>query len=73
MRILVDMNLTPDWVGYLVAAGFEAVHWSNVGPVAALDAEIMEFAREHGFAILTRDLDFGEILALANHTGPSVI
>lgn len=31
MRILIDMNLSPDWVPVLIEGGFEAVHWSQVG------------------------------------------
>ena len=30
MQVLVDMNLSPGWVGFLAEAGFEAVHWSEV-------------------------------------------
>ena len=32
MKLLLDMNLSPRWVGVLPAAGFEAIHWSDVGP-----------------------------------------
>src|SRR5438552_3542433 len=27
VKLLVDMNLSPQWVGVLIEAGFEAVHW----------------------------------------------
>jgi predicted nuclease of predicted toxin-antitoxin system len=33
----------------------------------------MEYARDHGFVVLTHDLDFGAILAATNASGPSVI
>jgi predicted nuclease of predicted toxin-antitoxin system len=29
MRILLDMNLSPTWVGFLMQEGFEAVHWAR--------------------------------------------
>lgn len=29
-RLLVDMNLTPEWVPYLASNGIESVHWSNI-------------------------------------------
>ncbi len=33
IKILVDMNLSPDWVPALVREGWEAVHWSRrLGP-----------------------------------------
>jgi predicted nuclease of predicted toxin-antitoxin system len=31
IKILVDMNLSPEWVPALVREGWEAVHWSAVG------------------------------------------
>jgi hypothetical protein len=30
-RILVDMNLSTEWISLLQAAGHQAVHWSDVG------------------------------------------
>jgi predicted nuclease of predicted toxin-antitoxin system len=41
MKLLVDTNLSPRWVGLLGAAGVDAVHWSTVGPKNAPDTEIM--------------------------------
>jgi predicted nuclease of predicted toxin-antitoxin system len=41
MKVLIDMNLSPRWLGALTGAGFEAVHWSALGPGNAPDAEIM--------------------------------
>jgi predicted nuclease of predicted toxin-antitoxin system len=71
MKILVDMNLSPGWVEFLVDEGFDAVHWSSVGAGSALDGEVMDGAREHGFTLLTADLDFGAILAASQHRRPS--
>ena len=45
MKLLVDMNVSPRWVKLLHDAGFEASHWSDLGPATASDAEIMAFAR----------------------------
>ncbi len=73
MRILVDMNLTPRWVGFLNGAGYESHHWSSVGSVSAKDREICEYARVHGFVLLTNDLDFPQILAHTRTTGPTVV
>ena len=41
MKFLVDMNLSPGWVAFLIEAGFEAIHWSNAGPADATDLEWM--------------------------------
>jgi uncharacterized protein (DUF433 family) len=58
MRLLIDMNLAPRWIRSLSAVGHEAMHWSAVGPVKASDSTICEYAREHGFVLITNDLDF---------------
>jgi predicted nuclease of predicted toxin-antitoxin system len=43
MKLLVDMNLSPGWVTFLSAAGFEAVHWSAVGAADASDHELLSW------------------------------
>jgi|ERR1035437_97469 predicted nuclease of predicted toxin-antitoxin system len=73
MKILIDMNLSPDWVRALAAENIQAVHWSNVGDPRAEDAKIIEYARANDYIIFTHDLDFGTILSLTHATGPSVI
>jgi predicted nuclease of predicted toxin-antitoxin system len=44
MKILVDMNLSPDWVPFLKRNGVDALHWSMVGDLRAPDQVIMEWA-----------------------------
>jgi len=73
MKILVDMNLSPLWAGFLTENGIEAVHWSFIGSPNALDSEIMIYAKANDFTILTNDLDFGYILAITQGKKPSVI
>lgn len=73
MKFLVDMNLSPGWVDFLVTAGFEAIHWSAVGRGDESDAELMHWAAEHTHIVLTADLDFGAILAATQRRQPSVI
>jgi predicted nuclease of predicted toxin-antitoxin system len=73
MKLLVDMNLPPRWVGFLAANKVEAVHWSTVGDPRASDAVIMKWALDRGYSVFTHDLDFTAILALAGAAGPSVI
>ena len=73
MRLLIDMNLSPRWVETLERAGFEAAHWSSVGPFSAADAQIMAHARAGGWTVLTHDLDFGAILAATQGEKPSVV
>ncbi len=73
LKILIDMNLSPVWVNYFGVAGYEAQHWSTLGKVNAPDSLIMAYAREHGYFVLTNDLDFGALLAQTQASGPSVI
>lgn len=73
MKILIDMNLSPNWQVVLKRNGYEAVHWSNVGDIRAEDSEIMEYARLSGYIVLTHDLDFGAILAATGADAPSVL
>jgi predicted nuclease of predicted toxin-antitoxin system len=63
MKLLVDMNLSPDWTTVLAQAGWETVHWSAVGNPRADDSEIMSWAKENGSVVFTHDLDFGTTLA----------
>lgn len=72
MKILLDMNLSPRWVGILQAAGLEAAHWSSIGPGDASDIQIMAFAKAENYVILTCDLDFSAILAATQGNKPSV-
>jgi predicted nuclease of predicted toxin-antitoxin system len=72
-RILVDMNLSTEWIPLLVAAGHEAVHWSEVGDPRAPDTALMQWALDNAYAVFTHDLDFGTMLALSGATGPSVL
>ncbi len=73
MKILLDMNLSPRWVDFLVSAGFLTVHWSTVGAAYAPDIAIMEYARQNDFVVITHDLDFGAIHAATQGQKPSVI
>ncbi len=73
MKILIDMNLTPDWVECFKESEIESIHWTNVGDIHAEDIEIFQWAKAEDYIILTQDLDFSTILALSNSDKPSVI
>ncbi|HEY0947770.1 MAG TPA: DUF5615 family PIN-like protein [Opitutaceae bacterium] len=73
MKLLVDMNLSPRWIGVLDDAGFEAVHWTSLGEKNAPDSEIMAYAKAADYVVLTHDLDFGAILAATHGEKPSVV
>lgn len=73
MKVLLDMNLSPDWVPELASRGWEAVHWNSVGDPRAADHEIMSWAAANDHVVFTHDLDFGALLAAARLARPSVI
>jgi len=73
MKVLVDMNLSPQWGPVLEQHGWPAVHWSQVGDPRAPDAAILAWAKANGYVVFTHDLDFGAILAATQVEGPSVI
>ena len=73
LKLLVDMNLSPEWVPALGKHGWQAVHWSTVGDPRASDMDIMDWAAAHQYVVFTHDLDFGTMLALSHEAGPSVL
>jgi predicted nuclease of predicted toxin-antitoxin system len=73
LSIVVDMNLSAEWVPVLTAEGWSAVHWTSIGDPRADDSTIMAWARANSHAVFTHDLDFTTVLALTHATGPSVI
>jgi predicted nuclease of predicted toxin-antitoxin system len=73
MKILIDMNLSPEWVGFFSANGIEAVHWSRVGSGNAEDSILLAWARTAGYVVFTHDLDFAALVALAGSDGPSIL
>ena len=73
MKILVDMNLSPDWVELFARHGLSAVHWSTIGDPRAEDPILFQWARANGYIVFTHDLDFGALLALTQAESPSVI
>ena len=73
MKILVDVNLAFRWAALLANCGIDAVHWAAVGSPSAPDTEIMAYAANNGYSVLTNDLDFSAILAATGKLKPSVI
>ena len=53
--------------------GFEAIHWSTIGSPTAPDIEILAWANERRFVVITNDLDFSAILAASAGATPSVV
>ncbi len=73
MRFLVDMPLSPELAVWVNSLGHTATHVSRLGLVRATDAEIILRAAFEEAIIVTADLDYRRLLALASASGPSVI
>ena len=73
MKLLIDMNLSPHLADLLMNAGLQAVYWGTIGKPSTEDSEILTWAKENRYVILTNDLDFGTILATMGLESPSVI
>ena len=72
MKILFDMNIPLKYPALLTNKGFDCLRWSDVGLPNATDAEIMKYAFENDFIILTFDLDFSAMLSVTHELKPSI-
>ena len=73
MRFLADMGVSITTVQALRAADHNAIHLRDEGLIRLPDSGIAEKAAREGRIVLTFDLDFGAILAVARGHAPSVI
>jgi predicted nuclease of predicted toxin-antitoxin system len=63
MRFLIDANMPRTTVALLNERGHTAVHVRDIGLGDSDDGTIAERARSDGAVLVTRDLDFANILA----------
>ncbi len=73
MKLLIDMNISPKLALLLCAEKHDCKRWSEVGRADAPDEEIVDYARRENCVIITKDLDFGTILARNFLDLPSVL
>lgn len=73
MRFLIDMPLSPALASWLSDQGHDAVHAADLGLSRATDGEIMERARHEARTIITADLDYPRLLAVARASEPNLI
>lgn len=73
MRLLIDANLSPRVAAKLCEAEHDAVHMADVGLLSASDEAILAHAVASHQVIISADTDFGELLAVAGATRPSVV
>ena len=73
MKLLIDEALSARVANLLGSAGYDAVHVGELGLLGSPDQDVMAAARGAGRCIVSVDTDFGELLAIDQHSGPSVI
>jgi predicted nuclease of predicted toxin-antitoxin system len=71
MKLLIDANLAPGLAHQLADLFPGSIHVETLG-LAASDTEIWEYAKSHGFTIVSKDSDF-EQRALVFGSPPKVI
>lgn len=64
MKLLLDQNLSRNLVGRLLSPYPDTTHVALVGLATAGDREIWEYAREHGYALVSKDSDFRQLAFL---------
>lgn len=73
MRFLIDMPISPLLAEWLQREGHDAIHAAHVGLDQASDEGIITQARKESRIIVTADLDYARLLALAGSSGPGII
>lgn len=73
MKFLVDMPLSPALAAWLVQQDHDALHALQAGLDRSSDEVILGRARNEKRVIITADLDYPRLLALAQAEGPGLI
>ncbi|MST34512.1 hypothetical protein GHK86_17515 [Acidimicrobiaceae bacterium USS-CC1] len=73
MRLLVDESLSTTVAALLRDGGHDAVHLTDLGLLGAPDPVVMAAAGDASRVLVSADTDFGELLAVGRHPGPSVV
>lgn len=73
MRVLLDQGLPRSAAGLLRDVGIDAIHTGECGLATSSDAEILVYALQKEYVVVTLDADFHAILVLQHAAAPSVI
>jgi predicted nuclease of predicted toxin-antitoxin system len=64
MKLLFDHNLSPRLVSHLADLFPNSTHVYLLGLDQVSDVEIWQYAKDHGYLIVSRDADFSELSVL---------
>jgi predicted nuclease of predicted toxin-antitoxin system len=73
IKLLADMNISPKTVAHLKVRGYNIIRVNEINMSKSKDKEIIEYARDNEYILITMDLDFGYILSYIKDNKPSVI
>ncbi len=73
VRLLADMNISPQTVALLQQRGWNVIRVSERLPIHASDWEVLRLARQEDRILITLDLDFSTLLAISGWSNPSLI
>lgn len=75
MKFLVDADLPKSAAKVIKELGFEVEDVREISLGNVEDSEIIRYAKQRGFIIITRDLDFGNILVypVKSHKGVIIL
>lgn len=62
MKLFLDENLPKSFVKELTSLGFEVKHVSDVGLIGSKDKEIAVYAKKERAILITKDLEFGNLI-----------
>ena len=72
MKLLFDENLSPKLVMALADVFPNSAHVDRLGLGGSPDSEVWEYAKQHGFVLVSKDSDFYEKSMLCGHP-PKVV
>jgi predicted nuclease of predicted toxin-antitoxin system len=67
VKLLLDQNLSRNLVGRLHSSYPDSTHVALVGLAMASDREVWEYARERGYALVSKDSDFRQLAFMYGH------
>jgi predicted nuclease of predicted toxin-antitoxin system len=73
IKLLLDQGVPYSAASHLTAAGWDAIHTSEVGMQRASDRQILDYSASEERICVTLDADFHMLLAINNLHSPSVI
>mgnify|MGYP001593457626 FL=1 len=62
MRFFLDENIPLSVLDFIASFGFKVDHVKNIGMHGARDKQIAEYAKKQKAVLITKDLEFGNLL-----------